>query len=294
VSLGPGEDGSWYHDIHGGDMDADLGGISMREMVAFHARPPDPPGTEWLPGVVYAAPDGRELRLWGYRSLGVGAPRPGIVFVHGGGWIGGHPFMHLRHCWALAQRGMVAVTIEYRRYPEATWPAAIDDAKAAMRWMRANADGLGLDPGRLAVAGGSAGGHLALLVALMPGDPSARADAAVVWYPVTDMHCEGVPDLRQAAVDFLGGDDEALTVESSPVTYVGRSGPPPPPTLIITGDADETVPLEGVRAFHESLVAAGGVSRLHVVPGAIHGWDFAPSSWELCFGVLSDFLADVL
>jgi acetyl esterase/lipase len=283
-----GEDGSWFLDLHRVDADTDVGGMTAGELAAYHSRPADPPGTAWVGGEVYRSVDGRDLRLWGYRAAEAGgAARPGIVFVHGGGWIGGHPFMHLRHCWHLAARGWAALTIEYRRFPEATWPAAFDDARAAMAWARSNAAWLGLDPSRLVVSGGSAGGHLALLVAVVPGPAEERADAAAVWYPITDMLCPGVPDLRAAAVDFLGTDAPDVAAAASPASYVR---PGLPAILTITGDADETVPVEGVRAFHRLLDDAGVPNRLHVVPDAIHGWDFAPEPWDQCFAVLTDFL----
>lgn len=103
-------------------------------------------------------------------------PRPAIVFFFGGGWVGGTPAQFFPHCRHLASRGMVAVPEEYRvRNTHGTTPfECVADSKSAVRWLRARADELGVDPSRVAAGGGSAGGHVAACTALVPGldDPS--------------------------------------------------------------------------------------------------------------------------
>src|SRR5207244_281730 len=95
---------------------------------------------------------------------------PAVVFVHGGGWAGGSPFMHLKHAAQLAADGYVAAAIWYRFVPEVpTIVGCLEDAKCAVRWMRANAESFGADPNRIAAAGGSAGGQLSAMLALTPG-----------------------------------------------------------------------------------------------------------------------------
>src|SRR5438067_9426358 len=108
--------------------------------------------------------------------------------------------MHVRHAHALASAGYVTASINYRLVPEATWPAALEDAKCAVRWMRANAAGLGVDTEKIVAVGDSAGGHLAAMVALTPGrfegqggnaQESSAVQGAVLLCPATDLRLGG-------------------------------------------------------------------------------------------------------
>ena len=126
---------------------------------------------------------------------------PGIVFFHGGGWNGGSPEQFHPHCRYLARRGMVAMSAQYRlRDVHGTTPyECVKDGKSAVRWIRCNAEGLGLDPKRLAAGGGSAGAHVAAATAALSGfeEPdedhsiSSRPDALVLFNPVFDNGPDG-------------------------------------------------------------------------------------------------------
>src|SRR5690606_9232691 len=117
------------------------------------------------------------------------------------------------------------------------WPAALEDAKCAVRWMRASAAVLGLDADRLVVAGDSAGGHLAAMIALTPGrfegigghasQPSV-VSGAFCWYPVTDLRLPGVVDspLPELTAQFLGPHAGAVVAEASPISWVHPGAPP--------------------------------------------------------------------
>src|SRR5438309_7052826 len=110
--------------------------------------------------VVFATGGGRDLRCDVYSPTG-GGDHPAILLLHGGAWRAGTRSMVEAFGRRLAEAGFVAVASEYRLTPEAAWPAQIHDVKAAIRWMRASAGDLGIDPARLAILGRSAGGHLA-------------------------------------------------------------------------------------------------------------------------------------
>src|SRR5579864_4746742 len=158
-------------------------GQTAAQFLEFHSRPETPRGARWMPGVVYSSP-GRDLRMHLYARADRRERRPGVLFVHGGGWREGHPLVHIRHAHAFAQLGYVTATIEYRFLTEAKWPACFDDARNAMAWLKEHHADLGLDPERVVVAGGSAGAHLALMLALtVPGS----ASAVLNWYPPTDI-----------------------------------------------------------------------------------------------------------
>ncbi len=276
-------------------------GVTKGEVLDLLRRPATPDGAVYLPDVVYgtAGAGGRPLTLHAYGRADASERAPGVVLIHGGGFHDGHPNMHIRHAAELAAHGYTAATISYRRVHEATWPAALEDAKCAVRWMRANHEQLGLDPERIAVAGGSAGGHLAAMVALTPGrfegtggheHASSRVQAAVLFYPATDLNLPGAPsEVRTAMAAFLGADTAELFAEASPITHVHRDAPP---ILSITGDADALTTLPMIEAFHRELDVHDVPNRLEVRPGAIHAFDLVrEQDWRYGSELMLSFLA---
>jgi acetyl esterase len=219
-----------------------------------------------------------------------GEETPGlIVYLHGGGWLMGSRTSYDPTCRALAvASGQAVLFVEYRLAPEDTFPAALDDAWAALRWAADHAGELGADPHRLAIAGDSAGGNLAAACARRARDAGAPALAfQLLIYPVTDDRmdtasfrefAEGpslTAEMMQACwAAYLGGADGAHP-DASPARAEDLSGLPP--TLLITAELD---PLrdEG-EAYADALEAAGvGVERRRVA-GTPHGfWRFGAVS----------------
>lgn len=230
------------------------------------------------------------LRMDIHRPAGEGPPRPVTLFLHGGAWRSGRKDQPNPTLEALVRAGFVAASAEYRLSQEAPWPAQLLDVKAAIRWLRAEADRFGIDPERIGVWGPSSGGHLAALAALAGdlgeierNDPvapgfSSRVTAAVALFAPTDSIAlvewrtrhEGIRALflgeRSPESQLLGGDPRELrdlARQASPVTW---ADPDDPPLLLLHGDRDEVVPLEQSRLLAERLPRA----ELVVLPGLGH------------------------
>jgi acetyl esterase/lipase len=214
-------------------------------------------------------------------------PHPLVLYIHGGGWIAGHT----RHSGAfsdwpkalasLAAEGFTVASLEYRLSGEARFPAQLQDANAALRFLRANAAQYRIDPSRVALWGGSAGGHLAALTALTCRDtgldPAAGNDAcvqaAVTWYGVYDFAgMNATPDGNSAGAKLLGctgpcpADRNALV---SPVAYIDAKDPP---FLLIHGEDDKVVPVAQSREGEAKLKAAGVAVRSIYIAGVDHSF----------------------
>ncbi len=231
-------------------------------------------------GVVYGVGGGRELRLDLYRPSGGGGPYPAVVFIHGGGWRSGQRGQLSRQAMYLATRGYVCACIEYRLSGEASFPAAIEDCKCAVRWMRAvGTKNYRVDPERIAVSGSSAGGHLALLTGASGGvaelegsggwsEYSSRVQLVAAFNPA----CEFAGYENESILAFLGGTRAQVPDQyrmATPATWLDRSDPP---MLLLHGDADTIVPYVQAQRFVEALRAAGVEAELYTEKGAGHTW----------------------
>jgi acetyl esterase/lipase len=226
--------------------------------------------------VVFAEREGfRALELDVYRPTGSGAPRPVVVFVHGGGWRIGHrraprETREWKHGFfeRICDVGFAAVACSYRFSGEATFPAQRDDVVEALRWIRRNGSEHGLDAERIYLWGASAGGTLAALAALVPEAPAVRG--AVIWYAVSDFLALDLDASDSSEAHLFGGpigEHTDLARAASPVTYARADAPP---ILIQHGEADTWVPFDQALRFEKALQAAGAPVELEPVPGADH------------------------
>ncbi|MER7110308.1 alpha/beta hydrolase [Streptomyces sp. NPDC000229] len=258
-------------------------------------------GVRVFEGVTYASTPGYRPRLLDARVPASDGPVPAVVWIHGGGWLeGDRRFppptvpVELLHGAALGA-GLALVSIDYRHSLEAPFPAQVHDVKAAIRYVRRFAAGLGIDKDRIGVWGESAGGHLAALAGLvgtngaggaaLEGDVGVRDEdsgvrAVVDWYGVSDLTpllSHALPPAPSGAdypnpfTSLLGCDAEQLpdlARAASPVTYAEAATAPP--FLLIHGTADGLVPYSQSETLARALRRAGTEVTLRPVEGADH------------------------
>ncbi|HLM04527.1 MAG TPA: alpha/beta hydrolase [Blastococcus sp.] len=286
-----------------------------------HDLPLPPPlpgagGIRLLPGVPYAAGPGiRPLELDLYLPPEGKAPVPVVVFLHGGGWRlgsrhaagpayrGASPSPFER----VAQAGIAVASVDYRLSGEATFPAQLHDGKAAVRWLRARAAEIGIDPERIAAWGESAGGHLAELLGLtgddaaLEGDvgivgPSSRVAAVVAWYAPSDLSGFAAdastdpmdPSTREA--ELLGAPVPSvpeLAAQASPLSHVSGDAPP---FLLLHGEADRFIPFVQSVRLHTALVEAGAEAEIALYEDADHMWLGSPEAAQQALDRTTDFL----
>ncbi|MFN0103178.1 MAG: alpha/beta hydrolase fold domain-containing protein [Bryobacteraceae bacterium] len=204
-------------------------------------------------------------------------PRPAVIIIHGGGWTSGMKSTLVAN-WVVRylEKDFVVANVEYRLAGVATAPAAVEDALKAANFFLDNARKYGADPKRVAVTGGSAGGHLALMVAMTPksanlGKP-VKVRAVVNFYGVTDVEDQlHGPNQRKYATTWVpeGPNRTTLARRVSPMTYVRKDVPP---VLTLHGDADATVPYQHGVNLTKALIEAGAQAEMIPVPKGIHGF----------------------
>jgi acetyl esterase/lipase len=239
----------------------------------------------WEPGIEYSNPDNQHLQVNLARPKSGEGPFPAVVCIHGGGFRAGHRDGYNTLCLRLAERGYVAITVSYRLAPKYQFPAAVHDVKAAVRWLRANAGKYHVDPQRIGVTGGSAGGHLAQFLGVTSGvkqfegdgghpeQSSAVACVVNVYGPsdFTQSYGKSV-DAAEVLPLFLGGNvqqERRRHILSSPLYWVT---PEAAPTLCIHGTEDKYVAHEQAVWLIDRLKAAEVPAELLTLPGAGHGF----------------------
>jgi len=223
--------------------------------------------------------------------------RPGVLFIHGGGWTGGTKESVVKaFVLPFLAKGFVVANVEYRLARTALAPAAVTDVLKAAEWFRKNASKYGVDDKKIIVSGGSAGGHLALMVGLTPKSanlgPTGKLAAVVNFYGITDVAdlLEGVNE-KKYAVTWLPptlADRNEVARKVSPQSWVAKGEPA---VLTIHGDTDPTVPYDHGITITKMLRDAGNDAELISIPKGGHG-DFmrnaqAPAIWEQIFQFLA-------
>lgn len=246
-----------------------------------------PGGVKAYRDIVYQTNPGYRPQVVDIYVPATPGPHPLVMYIHGGGWTGGHT----RHSGALADfpkvlaslaaEGFAVASLEYRLSGEARFPAQLQDSNAALRFLRAHAAEYRIDPNRVGLWGGSAGGHLAALTAVTCRntalDPAAAADgcvqAVVTWYGVYDFAgMTATPDGNAAGARLLGcekicPEDKVRGV--SPVSYIDAKDPP---FLLIHGNEDKVVPVAQSHLGEAALKKAGVPVASIYIPGVDHSF----------------------
>ena len=245
-----------------------------------------PPCAERESHVVYREWTDRSLRLDIYRPEGSLRNLPTLLFFHGGGWKSGsrsHAFPDPHRLpesssgerrWPsmlpYLQAGLAVVSAEYRLTSDALAPAAVEDARAAVEWIREHGPEHGLDPNRVVVMGPSAGGHLALMAGLTPTDPGSVAGIIDLYGP-TDVASLLARHKRDWALGWIGPrpGKGALARKVSPINHVNEDAPS---VLIVHSEADGVVPYEQSVQLADALRESGADVELLTFPDAVHGF----------------------
>ncbi|SEJ14257.1 Acetyl esterase/lipase [Cyclobacterium xiamenense] len=271
-----------------------LGSLDLIE-----STPAVPENLEAFTDIPYKTIDGLELQLDIYRKNGLQEPAPTLIFVHGGAWKKGKRQDYLPYLIDYAEKGYVTATLSYRLSGVATFPAAAQDVNCGIKWIKQHADAYGVDPDRLALIGGSAGGHLSLLLGYGGEEPLFNRD------------CEQGPDSRvKAIVDLYGPVDlttpYAISTEqvqrfmgssyeqdpemyrlASPRTFITADDPP---TLIFQGTIDSLVPVSQSDSLQRWLQQAGVPNEYHRLKGWPHTMDRAREVNDYCQFYIDRFL----
>ena len=208
----------------------------------------------------------------------------GVLFMVSGGWVSTWvaPETIVRRFEPLLAKGFTVFAVRHGSSPRYKVPDASADVERAVRYIKLNAATLGVDPARLGVYGGSAGGHLSLMLGLDPDAGNAQARdavlkgpsgvaAVVAWFPPVDLRGWTGPSERFPALDFPGAQAPSV----SPIDFVSRDDPP---VLLIHGDADMLVPISHSERMRTALAAAGGTVEFVTIPGGDHGFTNAAHS----------------
>lgn len=233
-----------------------------------------PPKFKGAKEQTYREVDGVKLSCWIIepKMHAASDKKPCILFFFGGGWTSGTPSQFVNQAQHFAERGMVAILCDYRvasRHKVA--PAeCVSDARAAVAWTKSQADKLGVDPSKIVVAGGSAGGHLAACCGTLPTDAKELPAAMILFNPaLITAPVDGKFEISEARAKGLFARFGKDPAKLSPYHHIRKELPP---TLILHGKADSTVPYASVELFTEAMKSAGNRCELVGYDDAAHGF----------------------
>ena len=272
---------------------------AMGRLDLVDMEPDIPPELKVYSDVEYKKTDSLSLKLDIYRLKELTEPVPVVIFIHGGSWKSGRRSDYLPYLVDYALKGYVTITVSYRLSRVALFPAAVQDVFCAIRWVRDNAGEYGIDPERVALAGASAGAHLAMMAGYAAGDPlfnagcnhesMVKVNAVVNFYGPVDLTVdfarESGPLKELLGKSYHEAPD--LYRKVSPFTYIT---PDDPPTLTFHGTIDSVVPVSQADSLDTWLNRAGVTHEYHRLKGWPHAMDIGKKVNEYCQHYMDIFL----
>lgn len=252
--------------------------------------------------ITYGVFGNAPVRLDVWRNLKATGPVPTLMYIHGGGWVFGDKGGAANLFLPYVERGWNIVNVEYRMAGTSLAPAAVEDVRCALRWIYRNAAEYHFDTNRIVATGHSAGGHLALMVGMLPAntdldsecpadssEPPLKVAAIVNWYGITDVNdiLDG-PNRKTYAVAWIGAQPGKAEVakQVSPLTYVR---PGLPPIITVHGDHDPTVPYSQAVRLRDALKSVGVPNELVTIQNGEHG-SFSENQTREAFSHIWSFL----
>jgi acetyl esterase/lipase len=269
-----------------------LGWLGLVGLACFLLAMERSPATEMAgvrkqAGLVYGQGVRGPLRLDLYTPDGPSPPHgwPVVIAIHGGGWRGGSRQEFGRQMAPLARQGIAVAAIDYTlaRPGRPAWPSNLEDARKAVRWVRAQAGLYGLDPGRIAALGASAGGHLAALLGTDAADTSSRVRAVISLYGPSHLPTLSAPCLAPGGpVHWLLGSPASvrpdLAERASPLAHVSNDDAP---ILLVHGTDDPLVPPDQSSRLADAIRRAGVSGVFIPIPGGVHGFGLVSGTHDV-------------
>lgn len=269
-----------------------------------NTKPEVPDSIAAFRNLVYKKMGDRDLQLDIYRAKSTPASAPLLIFIHGGAWKSGAREDYLVYLLAFAAKGYVTATVSYRLSKEAVYPAAVQDVKCALRWLKQHSATYGFDKNRIALIGGSAGGHLAMMVGYSNGSSefdggctadstNDRVQAVVNIYGPCDLTTPFAIS-TSVVIKFLGttfAESPQVYQQASPLTWLTADDPP---TLIFHGTIDEIVPVSQSDTLKARLDRLAIANAYHRLKGWPHTMDLSARVNAYCVFYMNDFLKKYL
>lgn len=262
--------------------------------------PEIPENIEEIKNIEYKNVDGKSLQLDIYRLKNITDTVPLLVFIHGGSWKGGQRSDYLVYLIDFAKRGYVTATVSYRLLNDGPYPACAEDIRDVVGWFFRSGEKYGYDPDRIALIGGSAGGHLAMLGGYGWGKKNEVSDslnpkikAIVDIYGPADLTTEYARNhpLVTAIIGRSYEESPVLYSEASPVTYLDKDDPP---TLILHGTSDRLVPVSQSDDLKRRLDSLGVPCECYKLPLWPHTMDIVKRVNEFCQLKMEEFFREYL
>ena len=278
-------------------------GIGLEEII--NPTPEIPDDIEEIKNIEYKNINGKSLQLDIYKPKNIDKTAPLLIFIHGGGWKGGKRSDYLIYLVDFAKRGYITATVSYRLLKDAPYPACVEDINDAVAWFYKNGENYNYDPDRIALIGGSAGGHLALLEAYgwrnsqinidstNVSENSHRIKAVVDIYGPTDLTTEYARN-QSLVTSFIAHsyeDAPELYKEASPIQYLDRNDPA---TMILHGTSDKLVPISQSDLLKARLDSLGVPCIYYRLPLWPHTMDIAKRVNDFSQLKMNDFFEQYL